>query len=468
MRIPGVWSLAASLFFSITASAGAANALVEDSKITLGEILGRIDHLAYDPARGRLYVAELGNNSVGIVDLKSQKLIRTVGGFAEPQGIAYEPSTDTIFVASGGDGSLQMFAGSDFTTLGKIILGADADNVRVDTASRRVYVGYGNGAIAVVDAVARKRIADIPLRGHPESFQLESNGPRIFVNVPDAKLIQAVSRDTNLPTGNWSTKDLQANYPLVVDAPNQRVLAVFRHPARLEAFDMAVGKRLVGVDTCGDADDVFVDAVRDRVYVICGEGTVDTYAPAGDSFVRVSQFNTRPGSRTGLYLPDIDRLAVAVRASGKEQAAVWLLRPSPTTEGRPGLIVMVCEHGNVKSLMAASYFNELASARHLPFHAIARGTAPNSTTVPPPIIDGLRSDGFDVAGFHPAAVSDVDVAAADRVILINAELAANISDAARPPEKWTDVPPASVDYDAARKSLKSHVRALVDQLAQSK
>jgi protein-tyrosine-phosphatase len=128
-------------------------------------------------------------------------------------------------------------------------------------------------------------------------------------------------------------------------------------------------------------------------------------------------------------------------------------------------VLMVCEHGNVKSLMAASYFNELATARHLPFHAASRGTAPNSTTVPPAIVDGLRSDGFDVSKFQPAAVTAADVASADRVVLINTELAADIADKSKSVEKWTDVPPASVDYGAAREALKSHVRTLLDQLA---
>lgn len=129
-----------------------------------------------------------------------------------------------------------------------------------------------------------------------------------------------------------------------------------------------------------------------------------------------------------------------------------------------GQVLMVCEHGNVKSLMAASYFNELAAARHLPFHAISRGTAPNSIIVPPPIVDGLRADGFDVSSFQPTAITEADVAKAERVILINTELRSDISIGSKQFEKWTDVPPASVNYGAARDALKTHVRALLDQM----
>ena len=304
-----------------------------EAKIALGDIAGRIDHLAYDAARQRLYVAELGNDSVGIVDLNTRRLISTVPGFKEPQGIGYEPSTDTVYVASGGDGSLRLFRGADFSAAGEISLGADADNVRADGAARRVYVGHGVGAIAVIDAVSRKRIADIPLKGHPESFQLESPGPRIFVNVPDAGVIQVASHDAATPIASWATAELHANYPLAIDVPNNRLLAVFRQPARLAAFDLTSGIRLGAIEACGDADDIFIDPKRDRVFVICGQGTVDTYAPAGKTFTRVAQLATRRGSRTGLYLPEIDRLVVAIRGSGTDPASVWVLRQTKADPG---------------------------------------------------------------------------------------------------------------------------------------
>jgi DNA-binding beta-propeller fold protein YncE len=456
--------LVATLLYGCLACAAEAPPLLLDAKIPLGNIKGRIDHLAYDAARERLYVAELGNNSVGIVDLKNRRLLSTVPGFDEPQGLGYEPATDTVYVANGGDGSLRIFRGENFESIGQVALGADADNVRVDTGTRRVYVGFGSGALAVVDAVSRKRIAEIPLKGHPESFQLDATSDRIFVNVPDAGIIQVTSRDSGASIATWPTATLHANYPLTIDASNHRLLAVFRRPARLEAFDLTNGTPLGGVDACGDADDLFVDPNRNYVYVICGEGTVDTYAFADKAFKRSAQLEIPRGSRTGFFLPDNDRLVVAIRASNQEAAAVWILRPaSPSATSS---VLMVCEHGNVKSLMAASYFNQLAKARHLPFHAISRGTAPNSTTVPAAIVDGLKNDGFDVSDFHPTAIAASDVASADRVILINADLPSGISGATTKTETWTDVPPASVDYGAAREALKAHIRALLDQLSE--
>jgi DNA-binding beta-propeller fold protein YncE len=301
--------------------------LMLEAKIPLGQVVGRIDHLAFDPMRQRVYVAELGNDSVGIVNLAARRVERTVQEFDEPQGIAYEPTTDAVYVANGGDGSVRVRSGADFAPLATLSLGDDADNVRVDRSGGRVLVGYGSGALAVIDAASRKLIGRIRLKGHPESFQLYPQSDLVFVNVPEANEIAVVSRDANEQTGAWRTGSLRANFPLALDAPTSRVIAVFRRPPRLQAFDMRTGDVVFGADVCADSDDVFVDSVRRRVYVICGQGYVDVLDAA--DYRRLGRFATSSGSRTGLYIPELDRLLVAIRATAAEPAAVWVLRPRP-------------------------------------------------------------------------------------------------------------------------------------------
>jgi len=293
----------------------------------LGHVRGRIDHLAIDLKRQRLYVAELGNDTVALVDLQDRSLVRRLTGLREPQGVGYEPSTDTLYVANAADGSVRLYQGADLTPIGQIALGEDADNIRVDAAAGRVFVGYGNGALAVIDARSRIRIADIPLKAHPESFQLERAGQHIFVNVPDAQEIALVDRSTNRQIARWPTRDLGANFPMALDE-NGRVLAVFRHPARLGVFSAANGTALGVLETCSDADDVFVDSKRHRAYVSCGEGYVDVFAERGDGYARMGHVATVSGARTALFVPEIDRLLLAVRATLTAPASIWVLKPA--------------------------------------------------------------------------------------------------------------------------------------------
>ena len=148
--------------------------------------------------------------------------------------------------------------------------------------------------------------------------------------------------------------------------------------------------------------------------------------------------------------------------------ATMLVTPAFPGEPPAAQVLFVCEHGNVKSLMAASYFNQLAHERRLPYRAVSRGSAPDSTTVPPAIIDGLRKDGIDVASFHPAAVVAADITASQHVVLINTELPANTPAQGVSIERWSDVPAASINFEAARDSMKRHIAKLMDELARAR
>ncbi len=247
--------------------------LVLEVKIPLGDVSGRIDHLSIDSGRQRLFVAELGNNSLGVVDLAAGKVLRRIAGLSEPQGVAYVPFADSVFVANAGDGSVRVLRGEDLAPIGQIELGDDADNVRVDTRRNRVLVGYGKGALAVVDPVTRTKTADIRLKGHPESFQIDETGAQVFVNVPDARYIEVVDLASE-SSRSLPTQGAGSNFPMAIDAEAHRVLVVFRSPPTLMALSSRDGHVTAKVETCGDADDVFVDARRRRVYVSCGEGVI--------------------------------------------------------------------------------------------------------------------------------------------------------------------------------------------------
>jgi len=300
-----------------------------ETKIGLGEVKGRIDHMALDPMRNRLFVAELENNSLGIVDIGERKVVHVITGLTEPQGVGYEPSTDTLYVANGGDGSVRLYRGADYAETGRIDLGDDADNIRINPDTRHVLVGYGAGAIATINPAMRTKIADFPLPVHPEGFQLDRKNNQILVNVPRARAIVALDGVTGQQKAAWPMKDAGGNFPMALDEDAQRVLVAFRNPAKLGVFSARDGESIARVELCGDADDLFVDAKRGRVYVSCGEGFIDVFNARDRDYGRLARVPTVRGARTSYYVPSVDRLFLAVRAASLEPAAVWVYRPVP-------------------------------------------------------------------------------------------------------------------------------------------
>jgi len=304
--------------------------LVMERTITLPKVAGRIDHLAIDPANRRLIVAELANDTVDIVDLERGGVVHRISDLHEPQGLAFDLAGRTIIVAEGTGGDARLFDAESFRPVATIALGEDADNVRIDPRNGHAIVGYGRGALAVVDLDSHTVLSRIALPAHPESFQIEPGDGRVFVNLPGAHTIGVVDLDRTTLLQTWHLPYLLGNFPLALEPGPTRLAVVFRMPARLVVFDRRNGSEEARETTCGDSDDLFFDSPRRRLYAVCGSGSVDVFEVSGDRLRRAGKVSTNPGARTALFVPALDRLFVAARAKrGDPDAAILVFRPTP-------------------------------------------------------------------------------------------------------------------------------------------
>jgi len=184
--------------------------------------------------------------------------------------------------------------------------------------------------LAVIDPARAALVSRIPLQAHPEDFQLDPERRRAFVNVPDAHQITVVDLEAGRQIGTWPDAGLRANFPMALDPARGSAAVVFRNPGRLVMFDANTGKAVSTLAACGDADDVFFDSRRLRVYVSCGAGSVGTWQQDGTGYRRLAPLKTASGARTSLFVPDLDRLFVAARAGffgmGSD-AAILVARP---------------------------------------------------------------------------------------------------------------------------------------------
>jgi DNA-binding beta-propeller fold protein YncE len=314
----------AGLLFLTVSLAQQPGALTAGGRIELPGVAGRIDHFSADVQGQRLFMAALGNGTVEVLDVRNEKRMHSISGLAEPQGVLYDSASDRLFVACAKDGTVKVFEAGGFQLLNTVKFSGDADNLRSDPRDRRVVVGYGGGALAFLDSNG-KPSGEIRLDAHPESFQFEKAGPRVFVNVPDRKEIEVADRSKMSVVSKWPITSALSNYPMALDEPGHRLLIGCRAPARLLALDTETGKQTASVEIAGDTDDLFYDAATSRVYVIGGQGFVDVLArrDAG-RYERVARVATAPGARTGLFVPEWNKLFVAVPNRGEQRAAVLI------------------------------------------------------------------------------------------------------------------------------------------------
>lgn len=328
MRSVPVFALV--LAFAAALQAAEPGPLHQVQTIPLPNVEGRIDHFGVDVQGHRLFVSALGNNTLEVLDLRAGRRLTSITGLKEPQGVFFVPKVNKLFVANGEDGTCSVFDGSSYKFLAAEHFSSDADNVRYDAGQNQVYVGYGEGALGILDATTGQKLADLPLRGHPESFRLEESGTRIFVNVPTAdNTITVLDRAKRLVIATW-TIEAEANFPMALNEPDHRLLVVTRKPPRLIVLDTQSGKTLASQPVVGDADDAFYDAAHKRVYVSGGEGFIDIFDQRDrDHYQLVGRIPTASGARTSLFVPELNRFYLAVPHRGKQIAEIRVYEARP-------------------------------------------------------------------------------------------------------------------------------------------
>jgi DNA-binding beta-propeller fold protein YncE len=324
-------SLGCAAFSQNQSGAAEGTPLLLVQEIPLPHVEGRIDHFTFDAKRKRVIGAALGNNTVEVVDTFAGRDIHSIPGAANPQGLAFAGELNKLFVANGADGKMRVYDGESFTLLKTIEIGEDADNVRYDPVEKRVYVAYGGddvGGIAVMDATTGERLDDAAtLNAHPESFQLATSKPVIYANIATKAKVVKIDRTTHNVT-DWPLTTGKANYPMALDEADHRLFVVTRKPSQVVVLDTETGSMIASVACVGDSDDVYYDTGRKRIYALGGEGFVNVIQQVDpDHYQSLAKIPTAVGARTGVWYEKRDRLYLAVPASSKQGAALWVYAP---------------------------------------------------------------------------------------------------------------------------------------------
>ena len=327
---PLVASCVVALVCAISSTAVEPSSLKFVETIPLKGPEGRLDHLALDAKNARLFVANMANSSLDIVDLKAGKLVKQIPDQKKIQGIAYVPDLDRIFVGNGEDGVCNVFDGKDYKILKAIKL-LDADNVRYDSRTNRIYVAHAENALAVIDPKSYEVKADIKLPASPESFLLDSANGRLYLNTPSPGQVVVIDMEKNKIIETFPLKLAGDSFPLAMDRANHRLFVGCRKKPKVVVLDSQSGKEITSVDIPGDLDDLFFDAKRKKIYASCGEGFLTVIKQLDEDRYEVQEkIPTTKLARTSLFDPETGRLYLVMpRQKGKEGPEVRVYQALP-------------------------------------------------------------------------------------------------------------------------------------------
>jgi DNA-binding beta-propeller fold protein YncE len=323
------------LVVSCVAAAQDSPALMPKNPIRLSKVEGRMDHMSVDVKGQRLFATAFDNHTLEVIDLRTGRQIHTISNLDEPQGAYYDAATNRLFVACGGDGTVKIFDGTTLQLLQTVTLDLDADNVRYDARGKHIVVGFGGekflagkvtrpgggGALEVLGLMGKK-IAEIPTDAHPESFQLEKTGTRVFVNIPDKQEVEVADLTKGTVLAHWKVTSCTTNFPMALDEAHHRLFVGCRIPAQLAVFDTEAGKIVASPSIVEHTDDLFFDASKGRIYIL-GEGFIDVWQEKDpDHYERVGRYPTPADGRTGLFVPDLGELFETIPHHGQQGAEI--------------------------------------------------------------------------------------------------------------------------------------------------
>lgn len=303
--------------------------LVLDRIMAVPSADGRFDHMSVDTETGRVFAAVYGNDSVAVLDVHRSREIHSItGGLDEPQGVAFLPGLDRIVVTNSGDGTCKIFDGTTYAPIASVKFSGDADQARFDPIQRVVYVGYGDGGIGAFDATSGKIVGEsFDLGAHPESFQLEQSGPRIFVNLASKNQIAVIDRNTRKVT-KWKLTGAGTNFAMALDEKDHRLFVSARRPASLLVLDMDTGRQIARLPGAADSDDMWFDATRRRIYVPGGEGLIFVYQQLDpDHYSLIAKVPSTIGARTSAYYGQVGKhnsLFLTVPNRANRGAELWV------------------------------------------------------------------------------------------------------------------------------------------------
>jgi hypothetical protein len=303
-------------------------------------VKGRIDHMDVDVKGKRLFVAGLENGSLEVVDLGAGNWSKSIPGFKKTQGVAYVPSLNKVFVASGDDGMLRVFRGDTLELLDSIKLELGPNRVTYDPHTKILYVGYGGkdagkdyGMIGIIDAKTDKSLGDIKVDAHPAELLLDKSGKTLYVFVSSASKVQVVDTKKREVVASWPTSS-QRNGDGAFDEKTHRLFIGTRMPPQMIVMDSNTGKEVAALPTVDGMDGVYFNAAQKRIYVSGGRdndvGYIFVYQQKdADHYEAIGKIPTKPGAGTSFWSPELNRYCVGAPATDKDEAAILVFEPQP-------------------------------------------------------------------------------------------------------------------------------------------
>lgn len=279
---------------------------------------GGWDYLTDDAPQHRLYVSH--NSRVEVVDTETGKSVGAITGLKSTHGIALDRDGNIGYISDGQGNAVVVFDRKTLTTLSTIPVGTNPDGIAFEPTSRTVWAFNGRSRnVSVVDTMSRAVVATIELPGKPEFPQADGKGS-IFVNIEDKNVIVRLDATTKKAVATWPLPGCESPSGMAIDEAGARLFSVC-DGGKMAVTDARTGKQLALASIGEGPDAAGYDANAGLAFSSNGDGTL-TIIDTKHGYKAVQTVPTVKGARTMAY----DALADRIYLSSAQYGAT----PAPT------------------------------------------------------------------------------------------------------------------------------------------
>jgi DNA-binding beta-propeller fold protein YncE len=293
------------------------------------------DHFDYDLKTNRLFLAAEDHKTVEVFNLRTGEHLRSISGFEQPHAIVYLPDSNQLIVTVGnaGLGMCKLVSGNTYEITDTMKLPPGADNAVFDPATQYCYVesrspdsGTDHNLLNIIDTRTFKLIGEISLPGKvSQAMAIGNSAKKLFINLATTNEVGVVDLQTRQVVARWPVPEASVQDALALDETNHRVFIVWRKPPRFIAFNTDTGSVVANLPCVGVNDDMFFDAKQRRIYVT-GDGTSSVFQQQDpDHYEHIAEVPTGFQGKTGLFVPELDRLYIELSGAAKPEAKLALL-----------------------------------------------------------------------------------------------------------------------------------------------
>jgi DNA-binding beta-propeller fold protein YncE len=316
----------AATLLSLAAAAAAQNYHIADRWKLGGQ--GGWDYLLSDDAAHRLYITH--NAHVEVVDSSTGKPVGAITGLKSTHGVALNLDGKTGYISDGAGNAIVVFDRAKLTILATVPAGTNPDGIAFEPATKTVWAFNGRSKdTSVLDTTSNTIIATVALPGKPEFPQVDGHGS-IFVNIEDKNAIVKLDATSRKVVATWPLEGCDSPSGMAIDHARHRLFSVC-DGGKMAILDYVSGK-VLGLASIGDSPDAAgFDAKKGFAFSSNGDATLSVIDTGKPGFPTIQTLKTAKGARTMAFDASTGRIYLVTATFGAAPAATAATpRPRPT------------------------------------------------------------------------------------------------------------------------------------------